>query len=332
MKLNSSLILPNQISIRIENSNDNNSQNEEAFVAATINNAIHELLDDHTTIGNDFDETELRVLLHTWGGSGSAPMLNVYSAEVSDFYPHFGLGPILNILLDIDAPVPDMAPSDPQLEIIWNTIQPDMTFAFGEGEGYDHSDDIKSTIYHEMVHVVHALEAEENWWHDYRIYTLDVATTEGQASPYGNGDLPNAGMAELAEGIAESFEHFFTDLQYGVDHSQGNADLNRFVFRAERLEFWVDNELPPGTDFIPEGLYFDLLDDNGVFPDLNVFPNEVGGVVDDVNAFTFEDQLDALGPDVLTVEDFNTELWQLHGAGSGNTLIEFNQLFQSYGF
>ena len=332
MKLNSSLILPNQISIRIENSNDNNSQNEEAFVAATTNNAIHELLDDHTTIGNDFDETELRVLLHTWGGSGSAPMLNVYSAEVSDFYPHFGLGPILNILLDIDAPVPDMAPSDPQLEIIWNTIQPDMTFPFGEGEGYDHFDDIKSTIYHEMVHVIHALEAEENWWHDYRIYTLDVATTEGQASPYGNGDLPNAGMAELAEGIAESFEHFFTDLQYGLMHSQGQPrQVFRYANSGERLRFWEND---PGILFIPEGLYYDLIDDNQ-FPITEIEPvSQITGnrVIDNVQGFTFEQQLNALNPNITNVNQFRDNLWQLNGQMNNTNQNDYNLLFNQYGF
>lgn len=52
---------------------------------------------------------------------------------------------------------------------------------------------------------------------------------------------------------------------------------------------------------------------------------------DNIGGFTFLQQLNAFDPFVETIEEFQARLWQQSGP-NGNTLANYNQLFQDYGF
>ncbi len=156
---------------------------------------------------------------------------------------------------------------------------------------------------------------------------LEMALTN-QSSPYGDGSSQGAGRAELTEGMAYAFENIIADRKYGLLHSNsGFPNSNRYINLGERLRF-RDN----ANEFIPSGLYFDLFDENGVYPP-EMTEQEPNGVDDLVSNFPFETQVQIFGlPLMESIEQFQNRLWQFNGSTSGNTLNNYIQLFQYYGY
>ena len=135
--------------------------------------------------------------------------------------------------------------------------------------------------------------------------------------------------------MAESVELYLADLKYGLLHSDGQVNANRYANQAEELGFWLEEN---NIGFIPEGLFYDLFDENGVNPPIPIAPaaepmllGNPNVLVDNVSGFTFLDQLSALNPFTIDVNGFRTNLWQQSGP-QGNTLAGFNQIFQDYGY
>lgn len=178
-----------------------------------------------------------------------------------------------------------------------------------------------------MTHASQYAMAGPIWWEEYVRYIIHVALTPGQPKPYGDGSGFGAGRAEAAEGMAYSLEFVIADNKYGLAHSF-NADPQffRFINRAEVLTFHETAE-----DFIPSGLFFDLYDQNGVFPTAVSRPEPLF-VTDQVGNFPFETQVEVFAlPGMENIDQFKNYLWQFHGAASGSILTDYNQLFQSYG-
>jgi hypothetical protein len=54
--------------------------------------------------------------------------------------------------------------------------------------------------------------------------------------------------------------------------------------------------------------------------------------MDNVRNFPFENQVQVFNlPTMENIDQFRNLLWQFHGINSGNTLSNYNQLYQSYG-
>jgi hypothetical protein len=101
----------------------------------------------------------------------------------------------------------------------------------------------------------------------------------------------------------------------------------QFLRVMNRVEILTFND----ADFIPNGLFFDLYDESGVFP-LAVSRPESTFVMDNVRNFPFENQVQVFNlPTMENIDQFRNLLWQFHGINSGNTLSNYNQLYQSYG-
>lgn len=74
-----------------------------------------------------------------------------------------------------------------------------------------------------------------------------------------------------------------------------------------------------------------IIDQNGVFP-AEVKVSELNGINDDVMNFPFETQVQIFDlPSMESIDQSRALLWQFHGPGSGNTLSNYNQLYQFYG-
>ncbi|MCR9103183.1 MAG: hypothetical protein NXI25_24735 [bacterium] len=302
---------------------DHTSKQEEGYVAALTNNGMHEYYDDY---GIDLPSPgKLRILIHTFEGN-AAPM----------FHKLFQDGNIQFSVIAYISAVFGPPTISPGLAAYWELMKPDILIDFGDP---DPSDDKRQTVYHEMVHASQYVQVGTQWWADYVTYTM----TRGIANepmPYGDGTAPGAGRAELAEGMAESVELYLADLKYGLLHSDGTpAQFFRYMNQAELLEFWEDPDLPPNANFIPEGLFFDLFDENGANPAAGIVTVGEGNRVnsttlpirDNAGGFTFLEQLNACGPFTENIEEFQDQLWQQSGP-NGNTLANYNQLFQDYGF
>lgn len=289
---------------------NNDSRDEQSYVAALTNNSIHEYYDDFSSMPSP---GKIRVLIHNWSDKGdAAPMFSEIDQD------QFTFSDISGFLISHD--IPYIQP----LTTLWDWGKPDMLISFGESEP---SDEKRSTVYHEMTHVSQYAMAGPVWWEAYVRYIIGIAFTN-QPSPYGDGSSPGAGRAELTEGMAYAFENIIADRKYGLLHSNsGFPNSNRYINLGERLRF-RDN----ANEFIPSGLYFDLFDENGVYPP-EMTEQEPNGVDDLVSNFPFETQVQIIGlPLMESIEQFQNRLWQFNGSTSGNTLNNYIQLFQSYGY
>jgi hypothetical protein len=301
---------------------DHTSKQEEGYVAALTNNGMHEYYDD---FGVDLPSPgKLRILIHTLDDRlNAAPMFRMMDNNL------IALSDITDYLAAYQTIFTGL------LYTFWDISKPDIFISFGDP---DPSDDKRQTVYHEMVHASQYAQVGRDWWIDYVTYIM-TRVGSGEPLPYGDGTTPGAGRAELAEGMAESVELYLADLKYGLLHSDGFAQLRRYMNQAELLEFWEDPDLPPNANFIPEGLFFDLFDENGTNPAAGIVTvgegNRVNSITlpirDNAGGFTFLQQLNAFGPFTETIEEFQDQLWQQSGP-NGNTLVNYNQLFQDYGF
>lgn len=294
----------------IEDDTDNNSRDEQSYIAALTNNSIHEYYDDYSSMPSP---GKIKVLIHNWGEElDAAPMFSEIDQD------QFTFSDISGYFLAFDFPYVE------PLTTLWDWSKPDLFLSFGDS---DPSDQKRSTVYHEMTHVSQYAEAGPIWWEEYVRYIIHVALTPGQPKPYGDGSVNGAGRAELAEGMAYAHELVIADSKYGTLHSQsGGFQFNRYINQAELLLFRND-----ANEFIPSGLFFDLFDENGVFP-AEVSRQEPNSITDEVKNFPFETQIQVFGfPGMENVDQFQNLLWQFHGTATGNLLNDYNLLFQSYG-
>ncbi len=299
----------------LEDSSDDHSRNEQSYVAALTNNSIHEYYDDYSNMPSP---GKIKVLIHTIGDDlNSSPMLSEMDQD------QFTLDDISNFLSAHQTLFTGL------LYDLWNWSKPDVFLSFGDDRKSDRK---KETVYHEMTHVSQYAVAGPSWWEQYVFYIIGIGFTNfvgltNQPGPYGDGSSPNAGRAELAEGMAYSSGYVIADSKYGLSHSLGGVpQTNRYINTAESFTFFE-----PSTSFIPSGLFFDLFDENGVFPSA-VSVSEPGTVTDNVKNFPFETQVQMFGlPLISDIELFKNALWQFHGAPSGTQLVDYDELFSSYG-
>ena len=299
----------NSLCLLIEDSENDNSRDEQSYVAATTNNAVHEYYDDYTNMPSP---GKIKILIHNLDDRlDAAPMFSEIDQD------QFDAGDINNWFLAFTTPYTGLIYS------LWEFSKPDVFISFGNTEGTDRK---KSTVYHEMVHVSQYAVTGRSWWEEYVFYVVGISLTD-QPKPYGDGSSNGSGRAELTEGMAYALETVISDAEYGLAHSLGTpAQANRYLNNGERSRFWN-----AGTEFIPRGLFFDLFDQNGAFPAAVSAP-EPAGISDNAFGFSFENQVQAINPLIVDdIETFQTRLWQTFGAGSGSTFTNYSALFDSYG-
>lgn len=218
----------------------------------------------------------------------------------------------------------------PPVNLVWDFAKPDIIYGFGDT---DESDRIKRVMYHELAHASQYQILGRDWWKDYVQYIVNIPST-GQPEPYGDGTLPGAGRAEVTEGMAESIGLYMADLQFGLEHSNPGNDPQRFRNSnlAERLTFWTDAQpgVDPNLDFIPEGLFFDLFDENGQEPATVSEPEPIG-IIDPALGFSFEQQMEALSTRPINIGQYRETLFDQFGQASGTTEADYLILFNSYG-
>ena len=298
----------NNLCLRItDDTRDNQSLQEQTFVAATTNNAVHEYYDDHSSLPSP---GKIAVLIHTLNSSlNAAPMFKemdqdqISVGDVGNWFIAYSLG--------FTGPI----------YTYWQVAKPDVFLFYGDGR---RSDRFKNIAYHEMMHVSQYDVFGPNWWEQYVSYIGRVALTS-QPAPYGDGSTFGFGRAEVTEGMAEAAGNRFAGAKYGVRHSRLGAGTRNFYDRRSELQtFWNQS-----SDFIPEGLFYDLLDDNAN-PVSNIGTGEARGINDPVRAVSFEKQLRACTPFVFDIPGYKNSLIQRE-AGSVNSTSELRTLFSSYG-
>lgn len=298
----------NNLCLKIEDDSDNTSLKEQTFVAATTSNGIHEFYDDHSSLASP---GKTSFLIHTINQSlNAAPMYRrmdkqtISTSDITDWFSVYGIqysGP---------------------LAIYWKVAKPDVFLSFGDNEK---SDEKKNTVYHELAHVAQYHKLGILWWRQYVSAYIDVSLAGQRGeSIYGTGSLPDAGRFEIAEGLANALADYMTGQQYGINHSQGGLfGTNVWAREAEKVTF---HYLP--TNYIPRGLFYDLLD-SSTFPANVGSSAEATGVTDRVSGISFETQYNTLNPFVTDVASYKSSL--LRRGGLGSSTADINTLFGSYG-
>ena len=292
-----------------EDTVNNDSRDEQSYIAALTNNSIHEYYDDFSNMPSP---GKLKVLIHNVGDNlNAAPMFSEIDQD------QFTIEDVTNFLAGYEVPFVGA------LLQLWDWSKPDLFLSFGDAKP---SDLKRRTVYHEMTHASQYSFAGPGWWEQYLWYIIGVQLTN-QPKPYGDGSSSGAGRAELTEGMAYAHDLVIADLKYGLNHSQGgNPIFWRYMNNAEILTYHEEID-----EFIPSGLFFDLYDDNGVFP-ATVTRQEPINITDQVRNFPFETQVQVFDlPAVENIEQFKNFLWQFHSTSTGNVLNDYNTMFQSYG-
>jgi hypothetical protein len=126
--------------------------------------------------------------------------------------------------------------------------------------------------------------------------------------------------------MAFAFGNRFAGAQYGLNHSlvSSTSRRNAHDSEAEGFLFWNN-----ASSFLPEGLFYDLLDNNSShFP--GVARGEVERIRDNVDNISFSEQLRVLNPGIDNINEFRETLISQQ-AGSGNSEADIRALFRSYG-
>jgi hypothetical protein len=216
---------------------------------------------------------------------------------------------------------------------------PDMVYNYGDNIN-DQTDDIKEVMYHEYGHIAHfkALPTftKDQYWIDNIERTIDIVVTDlnddgllnesAVQLPYGDLTIAGAEQTAIMESFAFYIGYFFTDRKYGVNHSNGGIDPTR-----NRWLYLDIEQFSPLTTinepWIPEGLYWDLIDNNANNPAL-----VTDGINNDnVSGFTLRDAelMVTQGTPTTFQEVENTALSLIPAGQNAN---DVSLIFNEYGY
>ena len=303
------------------------------WAAASAHNMVQEYYDFATQQNIGTPPNKLRILLTNWGrvqGSGGAsPMFakRFWQTLPAEFVTTF-------IISDLNL----VAGGVTALTFVLKS-EVDVTVGYNPGNNVtENSDGLSETMFHELTHAAHYNKVSNSWWQTFVDAELN-AMVHGP-SPYGNGTTINASYIGLGESWAYHMGHFMADLKYGINSGstfeQGITYGNGPIFEGG---FQVANtglnahlnlleDFDPGRtndDFrwIPQGLYYDLIDNRNdqAFGRVNL--NDV------VSGYTNQQFFNALDNDITTLPDYRVRLLNENGNNQAAGVIT---IFNFYGY
>lgn len=214
----------------------------------------------------------------------------------------------------------------PFLTTYFTAFLPDVVLSVSDNP----SDIVKRTAYHELAHAVHYGKVGNGYWIAEIVYTI-------AHTGYGDGTDPGADRVEVVETWGNHMGYYLADRYYGLHHSNNyttnaaNQTPMRHLYGLENPKYY-----DPPNEFIPVGLFRDLVDDNSQnpLPGPNglVGVNENSTVTDNVKDFTHLQLYSALASDVTSIPTFRTQLTAIVPGLNSNTPTDYNALFSSYGY
>lgn len=315
-----------------ESSQMGNARSNCNWWAAQIMNAYIEFNENATALNFGTLPSDMRILLTAWqgaGGIGSAPMnhhrdvFSVSDAHIQQFLVRPGSawwGQVYNNVYNNN-----VIPRGMDMSLGYNT-----RFAWA-------SDKVKQLMYHELGHASHFNKVGQSWWNDFvyaESYEIARFGINGANSPYGIGDDGFlSDYISLAESWAEHVGQTIADRIYGLNSTsvfrQGITYTNNIIISGSSHINYLEDFSPFRTydpfHWIPDGIYYDLLDDRN---DLFAVPLRVN-VNDAVFGYTNQQFFNALESDVKSIPAFRQRLLQQNG---NNQATEVTQLFTSYNY
>lgn len=197
-----------------------------------------------------------------------------------------------------------------------------------------YSDQLKTTIYHELAHSTHYVKLSENWYGTFVGAEInEVINTFGSSrSPYGNGSNQiSSPIIALGESWAYHIGQYLADKQYGntskPDGEQGiyyyNGDIPGLNSHQIALENFDPHYTSDVFHWIPKGLYYDMMDTRN---DIQFNPLMVD---DEVSGYTNQQFFNAFGSSIKDLPAYKQNLLQQN---NNNQSIQVINLFQQYGY
>ncbi len=326
------------------------------WMSATALNAVSEWHDYAAADGILPPQNNIKILLSAWGATGyagSAPMLHkVFGPGLSLAAAPVGLvvtgatmitslfTPFIGSIVAGLSPVVGIVSGD--VVAYLGAFPPDVFVMYDWGAANFTSDWVKEVIYHELSHAVHFRRAGSTFW------TKEIGYIVAHGG-YGDGtDLPGAARAGLVEGWGYSMGYLLTDRTYGVNHSLSNANAFPSIRNQERWIYNFSEGYSPCVagvggcaNWIPEGLIYDLMDDNSLSPvgdgigvnGTKVEPNytNTGGLNHDVRGITLQQCFNALDNNVESPQEYRDRLIQ-NISPTPTITNDINLLFEDYGY
>ena len=318
----------NNIEYIFERGNDVNTRRYRHWWAAQLMNAHAEYNEMAASLSiGQLSFGKLRVALTSIGflsGGGATPMNShrVFSGfPTADYIKYYFAEPVSSVG-----------------SLYYNALNNGVLFRFMDmGLGYNTnflwaSNQVKDLIYHEMTHASHFAKVGEFWWNDFVYAESFTLTNNGYTSataPYGEGnDGTISEIISVGESWAEHVAQVFCDIQYSSVVSfkykqdywyQNNDPVQGLSSHLNAIEDFSPNRTIDPFRWIPEGVYYDLLD----------VRNEAFPVVDPVSGYTNQQMFQSLDPDVKSVPQYRQRLLLENG---NNQAAQVITLFGQYNY
>ncbi len=246
---------------------DVRSRGARHWAAATMHNKVQEYRDFAAVQGIMNPPDKLRVLCVPGNSGGSSPMFaKRFIATLPELYIRQKI---------VSALVPPLFQSLTVIaQVLINRV--DMTIGYQSASGSiarKNSAQMSELGYHELTHAAHYAKVGNAWWSNFVNAELNqiIANFGGQFSPYGQSTSADAPIIALGESWAYHIGHFLTNARYGVQSPQFNEQGIGYVNNApvpglnSNLNLLEDFNPRRTIDdpfwWIPQGVYYDLIDD-----------------------------------------------------------------------
>ncbi len=216
----------------------------------------------------------------------------------------------------------------PWIDVLKQEI--DVTIGYNRGGTTANSDALSEVAFHELTHAAHYNKVGNALWSDY-VEAVLFEMNFSNNPPYGNGNAgARSDIIALGESWAYHMGQFLADQKYGLNSSETDNGQFRYVNNSiipgsshiNALEDFSPDRLDDPDRWIPQGLYYDLMDNRN---DNTAFPVRVL-LEDQVTNYTNQQFFDALDDDIRSLRAFQTRLLFENGnnqAAGVNTIFDF---------
>jgi hypothetical protein len=317
----------NNIFYNVADNNEARSRGAHHWADATTHNAVQEyLLDRAPAEGIGLPPNKLRILVVPGNGAGSAPMFA--KRFVSNLPEYF-----LRQYMLIKHGLYPLTYINSLITILAGRV--DMTIGYNGGNNVtSRNDRMAELCYHELTHAAYYNKVGNTTYGNFVQAEINelINNFNNGFSPYGPGNTANSPIIALGESWAYHMGHFLANRKYGAQSGR---------FREQGIDYFNDSPVlglnsnlnlledfsPSRTadpfNWIPQGLYYDLLDPRN---DRAVTGNFI--LRDDlVNGYTNQQFFNALDADISSLPSYRLRLLSENG---NNQATSVTSLFAFY--
>jgi hypothetical protein len=292
------------------------------WACATTHNSIVEFKQYTAEFGLQQPPPNLKVIVTNWSfmaNTAAAPMWNKCNAS--------NMGSLIKLISNVAGTAYGVLNSfRNQMDIIIGYKSLDYNCKLTSSE-------LRGTVYHEVAHAQHFIQAGCGFWSQYRNSISDELFSSGFSDSYGNGTATTAPIIGTGEMWGYFAEKWYSERHYGNGGSLSNLFFSRMqiddYFNSATLGLNANfnalenfNPRRGGDNYrwIPKGLPYDLWDSRN---------DNLPPLIDNVNGFTINQIFNALQSDVRSIPAFKDRFLLQNG---NLQLLQINELFNGYNY